>query len=136
MVFFEHLEPFLQNRELSARGEGDAGAEAFATFAAAREQRDGTDAVIEEFVQQFVTAHAGIGHREIEAVGQLLVTVLVIDDDFSMTKLLRYILDVIRASLLVLKIGQVFVLGLSVMKSEVWSVYIRFGSRRWSNRVK
>ena len=81
MVLFEHLQPLLQNRELAARGEGDAGAEAFAALAAAGDQGDGADAVVEELAQQLVAGHTRVGHREVETVGQRLVAVLVIDDD-------------------------------------------------------
>lgn len=38
VVFVEEFQPLLQDRELAARGEGDAGAETFAAFAAAGDQ--------------------------------------------------------------------------------------------------
>ena len=52
MVFLEQLQSLFQNWELAARGQGDAGAEAFAAVAAASAQRNGADTVVQELVQE------------------------------------------------------------------------------------
>ena len=106
MVLLEHLETLLQHGELAARGQGDAGAEPFAALAAAGRQRDGTDAVVQEFAQELVAGHAGVGHRKVEAVGQILVAILIVHDfkavvgeellhDGSLLTILLHIVDVV-----------------------------------------
>lgn len=46
MVLFEQFQSLFENRELAARGQGDAGAETFAAVAAAGAQGDGAHAVV------------------------------------------------------------------------------------------
>ena len=78
IVLGEDLHAGVEEGVLVVLDEGGADAEAF-LFGAAGDEADGGDTVVHQFVGELAGGHAGIADGEVEAVGDGLVEVFVVD---------------------------------------------------------
>ena len=79
MIGLKQPQPFVEERVLVVLDERRAGAESL-LLAPRRAERDGADAVVDQFLHQFAAGHARVGDGEVEAVGDGLVEVMVVND--------------------------------------------------------
>ena len=80
MVLVETFGAFLKVGELVAVDEGYTGAETFSAGAVAGGQRDGADAVVQQFVQQFFATESRVSEGEVETIGQFFGSVVVVNN--------------------------------------------------------